>query len=177
MSGSVEAAARDPAPALLTVLTEVAAAVRSGVAPAVAWQRWDVRTEDGVPREVDLEQLPAADPGQVRVVVAAARLTARTGAAPAVVLDRVTAAITRDAEAAAQRRTALAGPRATARLLAWLPVLGLGLGAALGAEPWAVLVDGASGTVLLAAGMLLTLLGNRWTARYLRAAERAGGGP
>ena len=63
---------------------------------------------------------------------------------------------------------------ATARVLAWLPALGLVLGLALGADPFAVLLDGSGGSALLAVGVLLTWAGRRWTGRHLRAATAAG---
>ena len=62
----------------------------------------------------------------------AARLAHGTGAALAAVLDACAVAAREKAEADLARETALAGPRLSARVLAWLPVVGVGL---------AVLVD------------------------------------
>lgn len=71
------------------------------------------------------------------------------------------------AEVAAQ----LAGPRATARLLAMLPLLGLAMGAALGARPLAFLLGTVPGVACLIAGLGLDLLGLWWTRRLVAGAE------
>lgn len=77
--------------------------------------------------------------------------------------------------AADQRRAVeveLAGPRATARLLALLPAVGLLLAAGLGAEPLGFLLGTAPGRGCLLVGLGLEVLGLRWTSRLAaRAAE------
>ena len=65
----------------------------------------------------------------------------------------------------------LAGPRATAVLLALLPVFGLAMGNALGADPLAVLVGTPVGRGCLVLGLLLEVAGLLWTARITRRAE------
>lgn len=77
-----------------------------------------------------------------------------------------------DAEAA--RQTALAGPKATVSLLTWLPLMGLGLGIALGVDPLAILIGTPLGMAALAAGVGLTVAGRIWSARLVRAAAGAG---
>ena len=67
---------------------------------------------------------------------------------------------------------ALAGPRATAGLLSMLPVAGVLLGSALGADPLAFLVSSGAGRVCLLAGTLLIAAGVGWTEAIVR---RAGG--
>jgi tight adherence protein B len=67
-------------------------------------------------------------------------------------------------------RAQLAGPRATAAVLTGLPLLGLGLGQLVGAEPLAVLRDGLLGQALLVVGTGLALAGTAWADRILRAA-------
>ncbi|WP_245568435.1 type II secretion system F family protein [Nocardia concava] len=59
-------------------------------------------------------------------------------------------------------RAALAGARATAAVLALLPVLGIGLGELMGASPLHVLFRSAAGTVLLPLGSALTCAGLLW---------------
>jgi tight adherence protein B len=66
----------------------------------------------------------------------------------------------------------LAGPRATARLLAGLPVLGLAMAAALGAHPLRFLFGTIPGALCLAVGTGLDALGLWWTARLATAAEQ-----
>ncbi|WP_246169358.1 hypothetical protein [Actinotalea subterranea] len=169
---------RVPEVDVATRLTAVAAAMRSGAPAPIAWQRgMGVPARDGVPHWADLVDVTRVDRSTARAVAAAARLAQATGAPPAPVLDAMAVALARDAEAAGQRRAALAGPAATARLLGVLPVLGVLLGVALGADPLAVLLDGGGGSGLLGAGLLLMAVGRRWTARYLRAAVAQAEGP
>ncbi|WP_188484623.1 type II secretion protein F [Cellulomonas carbonis] len=151
---------------------EVAAALRVGASPPTAWARVGVRC-DAVPVLEDVTRL-GAEPCHAAAVVAATRLAADLGAPPSALLERVALAVARDAEAAAQRRTALAAPRATTTLLTWLPLGGLALGVALGADPLARLLDGGGGTASALAGLVLAIVGRRWSAAVLRSAERAG---
>jgi tight adherence protein B len=75
-----------------------------------------------------------------------------------------------------QRRAvavALAGPRSSAALLALLPLLGIGLGTAMGARPLAFLLATPAGHGVCAGGVLLETAGLLWTARLLARAERA----
>lgn len=65
----------------------------------------------------------------------------------------------------------LAGPRATARLLAGLPVVGILMAVALGARPLAFLFGSAPGLLCLVLGVALDGLGLWWTARLATAAE------
>ncbi|MFD6155862.1 type II secretion system F family protein [Nocardia sp. NPDC060256] len=58
---------------------------------------------------------------------------------------------------------ALAGARATATVLAALPLLGIGLGQLMGAAPLHVLFASAAGTVLLPLGAALACAGLLWT--------------
>lgn len=165
---------RSAAPSSVTAVLAVAAALRAGASPAQAWQRcWGVAAPDGVPAVRDV-RVRCADPRHAAAVVAAARLAARTGAPLAVVLERVGASLAEEEEVEGQRRAALAGPRATVRVLTWLPLVGVALGWSLGADPVAVLLDGGVGTLLLVAAGLLTMLGRRWSGRLLRAARDAG---
>lgn len=116
-------------------------------------------------------EAPGSD---VAAAVAACRLATRTGAPLAAVVDVVVAGIAEVAEAQALRRTALAGPRATARLLAWLPAGGIALGTMLGADPVAVLMGGGVGGLCLVGGGVLFLVGRRWVHALVAQAERAG---
>ncbi len=65
-------------------------------------------------------------------------------------------------------RAQLAGPRATAVLLAGLPVLGLAMGAALGADPVSLLRQPSMALIVLVPGLLLDVAGLLWTARITR---------
>lgn len=61
----------------------------------------------------------------------------------------------------------LSGVRATVALLGVLPVFGLGLGSALGADPIHTLLARPTGEVCLLLGCLLELIGLRWTDRLV----------
>ncbi|MEO6531813.1 MAG: hypothetical protein ABI563_17520 [Specibacter sp.] len=93
-----------------------------------------------------------------------------SGAAVAGVLNRLAASIEAEQDAAALRETALAGPRATVRLLSWLPFIGLGLGMAMGVDPVGVLLAGPLGWAVLAVGVTFALAGWAWSTRIISSA-------
>lgn len=111
---------------------------------------------------------PAPTPEVLRALWA---LSDRSGAPVATVLDR----LEDDLRARTHRRqavaTQLAGARSTAVLLAALPVLGVALGAAMGAAPLAVLFGTTVGQLALVAGVVLDSAGVLWTARIVSAAD------
>ncbi|MGH3830993.1 MAG: type II secretion system F family protein, partial [Pseudonocardiaceae bacterium] len=74
---------------------------------------------------------------------------------------------------AAEVQARLAGPRATASVLAGLPLLGLALGHALGAAPLRVLGATMVGQVLLVVGTALACAGVRWSAHLVSGAVPA----
>lgn len=156
-------------------LAAVAAAVRAGAPPAVAWSRaWGVRTRDGLPDPEDVRARCRGDDAAARAVLAAAALAHRCGAPLAVVLERIAVTIEDSADLATRRAAAFAGPRATTRLLTWLPAFGVLLGAGLGADPVGVLLDGGPGTAALLGAVVLSVAGHWWTRRLLAAARAAG---
>lgn len=101
-------------------------------------------------------------------------VAAETGAPLATVLERFAAAVEDDLDARAARETALAGPRATARILSGLPLLGLGLGMAMGTDPVGVLLGQVWGHLALGAGAVLALAGAWWSRRLVAAATQGG---
>ena len=109
--------------------------------------------------------------GALEPVAVAWRIADRTGAPLADVLGRVRADI--DAERALLREVAaaVAAPRSSAALLAALPLLGIGLGAAIGARPLAVLLTTSAGHVMLVLGVTLDAIGILWAARIVRRAR------
>jgi tight adherence protein B len=117
--------------------------------------------------------LLAESPGAegARGAAACWRVTSASGAGLAEGLDRVAEGLRAERALRDSVRTELAGPRSTAVLLALLPVFGLALGAALGADPMQVLLHTTSGLVCLVAGAALEYAGLAWTARIARAAE------
>ncbi|MDR1824523.1 MAG: type II secretion system F family protein [Bifidobacteriaceae bacterium] len=105
-------------------------------------------------------------------VVAAQRVAGEVGGSLTGLLRGLGEAIRAAQEAQDQLEAALAGPKASARLLQFLPLLGIALGMAMGANPLGVLVGGGLGTVALGVGLGLLLVGRLWTGRLL---ARAGG--
>jgi tight adherence protein B len=104
-------------------------------------------------------------------VASAWQLAESTGAPVVTVLARVGGAIRQQADHVRDVRAELAGPRASARLLAMLPVLGLLMGTGIGAHPVHVLLETTYGQVALCAGVALELAGLFWTDRIARRAE------
>jgi len=148
-----------------------AALLRAGVAPATAWAHAQAPSAAAssaavVVADVDLAGAPPA----VRAVW---RLAERTGAPAADALDACAAGLRADADAHAALRVATAGARVSARTVAVLPLVGLALGAALGAPPWQSLLATALGRGCAVVGTVLLLAGRSWTRRLVRAA--AGG--
>lgn len=96
-----------------------------------------------------------------------------TGMALAGVLDRVAADLHAEQEHRRTVEAVLAGPRASALLLAGLPLVGIVLGGAMGARPLAVLTSSTAGQLLCLGGVSLDVAGLMWMRRLLRGAELA----
>ncbi|NYI05616.1 type II secretion system F family protein [Allostreptomyces psammosilenae] len=100
-----------------------------------------------------------------------------SGAGLAGATDRLGRALRAEQAARQEIQGHLAGPRATVALLAGLPVIGLLLGSAAGAEPLDFLLHTPAGGVCLLAGAALEIAGLRWTAQMARRALEAVAGP
>ena len=133
---------------------------------AVAWFAADLRA--GARPDAVGDPAWAGVPDVARRVAAATGLADRTGAPLADVLDRL------DADLRAAERTRLAahaqaaGARASALILAVLPVVGLGMGYAMGADPLEVLLRTRLGAACALAALGLQLGGLAWSARLVR---------
>ncbi len=103
-------------------------------------------------------------------VAAAVRLSARTGCSLAGVVTALEDDLRARIGAETELRSAVAGPRASAAVLAGLPVLGLLMGSGVGADPWRVLTTTGTGTVLLLIGVGLEVAGIAWSGRLVRRA-------
>ncbi|MBD0424417.1 type II secretion system F family protein [Streptomyces sp. TRM S81-3] len=112
---------------------------------------------------------PGAD--GLRGLAACWRVAVDQGAGLAAGLERLEAALRAERDQRADLRAQLAGARATAVMLAGLPVLGLLLGVALGADPLHVLLHTGAGLGCLLAGAVLEGLGAWWVTRIVRRAE------
>ncbi|GAA4419701.1 hypothetical protein GCM10023169_10630 [Georgenia halophila] len=186
------------------LVTEVGTRLRAGAPVEKAWEETFARVglgasagvvaEDGVPPQLlalaarptpDRSRrwrllrrhdpvLSATTAGALPGTLAACRLTRELGAPLADVLQRCAEGLTEAGSAESARAVALAGPRATARLLGWLPALGLLLGLGVGTDPIAVLLDGGAGSVCLVTGSVLMVAGHRWVRSLERTAGTAG---
>jgi len=96
----------------------------------------------------------------------------RHGVALAELVDAVRVDLDARLRIGGELRAQLAGPRATAVVLAGLPVLGVLLGEGVGAGPLRVLTDTGIGQVLLVTGTALACAGMAWSDRIMAAAVR-----
>ncbi|MFG3254275.1 type II secretion system F family protein [Streptomyces sp. NPDC048172] len=120
----------------------------------------------------------AREPGAegLRGVAACWQVAVEGGAGLAEGLERTASALRARRDQREELRAQLAGPRATAVVLALLPLFGLLLGSAMDADPLDVLLHSPVGLVCLVTGALLEWAGLAWVARIVRAAEGEDGG-
>jgi tight adherence protein B len=148
---AAESAARDAREPARAVLTTIAATARLGGDLAQALHRHSADT-------------PALAP-VLRPLVHAWILAQRHGLPLAGVLDAVRRDVDGRLRFAHRVRARMAGPRASGAVLAVLPVLGVALGEAMGANPIHVLIATPLGQTLLAAGTTLICTGLFWITR------------
>ncbi|GAA5145942.1 hypothetical protein GCM10023321_04590 [Pseudonocardia eucalypti] len=94
-------------------------------------------------------------------------LAERHGTALADLVDAVRVDLDARQRLAGQVGAQLAGPRATATVLAGLPLLGIALGQGVGANPWHVLSATPAGQALLVLGAGLICAGVTWSGRIM----------
>ncbi|GII93670.1 type II secretion system F family protein [Sinosporangium siamense] len=160
-------AGRTPTDAVVHAASATAPPVSAAFAPVIASAR------DGGDVAAALLSI-ASHPGAegLRRLAACWQASRSTGAAPAPLVDRVASSV-RDSTRHHEELTAhLAGPRATAKLLAALPLLGILMAVALGMNPLAFLFGGPIGLACLVLGVLLNLLGLWWIHRMVVLAQQ-----
>jgi tight adherence protein B len=163
----------------------LAALSRAGLAPGRTWQILSEHSSavavparqvtgmlelgGSVPDGLALAAQHAHGPGaQVLVWLRiTAQMAERTGAPAAAVYDGLVRGIDEELEQAQELSIALAGPRATAAVLAALPLAGLVLALLMGVNSLAVLTGTTVGRACLTGGVLLWLAGQRWMKRLL----------
>jgi tight adherence protein B len=150
----------------------LAADLRAGLALGPAWRS----AQEGL-RQAESALLPSwrepARDGRGPVALVVQRLLAATalaeacGAPLADVLERLDADLRGIDRARAMASSQAAGARASAAVLAVMPLAGIGLGVAVGADPWHVLLHTPVGALALALAVALQLAGVAWTARLV----------
>ncbi|MFG2211325.1 type II secretion system F family protein [Streptomyces sp. NPDC048638] len=115
-------------------------------------------------------RLPGAD--GLTGMAACWQVAVQGGAGLSFGLERIAAGLRARRDQREELRAQLAGPRATALMLGLLPVGGLLMGGALGADPLRVLLHTPAGWGCLGIGGLLEWGGIAWTARIVAEAGR-----
>lgn len=113
-----------------------------------------------------------ADLPAVRSLAACWQVTEQSGAGLADAVDSLVRSMRADQQARDRLATELAGPRASAQLLAALPVAGLAVGLVSGADPIGWLLGSPLGLACLAAGVSLDVAGLVWTRRIATRIEQ-----
>lgn len=174
-------ATREVRSQLAELLVALAAELRGGADARVAVRA----AAEGLPRLAGVARAASSPVGDVAAALrglaglpggrtagdlaVAWEVAERTGCALAEPVARLHAAHRWEERLHRELAAQLAGPRATAHLLAVLPVVGVVLGTGLGADPVTFLLGTPVGRVCLGAGALLAALGVLWTGRIVAA--------
>lgn len=146
-----------PAAACATAAAEVSGDASRVLAEAAARARLGGRAAEG------LRSGRAGLDRELDRVAAAWTVAEDRGIALAELLDAVRADVAGRIAFGRRTQAGLAGARATAAVLAALPLLGIALGQAVGAAPLSLLLGSTAGGVLLVVGTALVCAGLAWT--------------
>jgi tight adherence protein B len=150
-----------------TVESALGAAAEVDDQTAAVWRSAAQRAASGD----DFAEVLVSHPDPALVAVGhAGRIATVTGAPLTGVLAQVAAELRLVEQRRRAVAAAVAGPRASASLLAGLPVVGLVLGASMGARPWVFLLHHPTGRLVACAGVLLDVAGVLWMRHLLHRA-------
>jgi len=168
----------------ITAITGLAADLRAGISPAMAVAHcggepsvWPharaaaLRHSDSSDVIEGLE-LDARDNPELKYLTACWRVGVNSGTGLASSITLLAQSLRSAQEIRIQLQAELAGPRATARMLAFLPLIGIGLGYLLGAEPLTWLLSSPLGWLTLISGVTLTGLGVWWSSNIAARVEQ-----
>lgn len=186
-------------PALADTVLKLAVLLQAGVSPAQAWAHLADAGDEAAarvcatlstgaslsaaiaaaapttPRRVGLRSSVATSADQSWRDFAAAWQVATAVGAPLAESLRALSTAMRDAqETADDVRVALAEPAATAKLMGWLPLVAVLLGAALGFDTLGTLIGSPAGLACLALGVALIIGAMRWNAALVKKARVEG---
>lgn len=174
---------------LAAAIEALAVLLDAGVTPSSAWGHVGEELTHPVLRRAAAAITAGAPPGDT-VVEAAARsaddgvralatvwvVAEEAGAALAPALRGAAAALRDRAETARDIDASMSGPRATARLTGWMPVVGLVMAVGMGVDVVGTLLGSVIGGGLLIAGAALMVAGRLWTRRLVGVAVARGAG-
>lgn len=177
---------------LAVAVQRLAVLASAGIPAASAWRHLAAATDHEGVRQVaagleSAHDLPdrlaaaarAASPTEApawRVLAATWTVAADAGSPLAPTLERLAQVLRELGRHAREVEVAVAGPRATGRVVLALPVLGLLLGAVLGFD-LAAAFGSVPGAVCLVVGSTLLVVAERWNRRLLRWARDVDAGP
>lgn len=166
------------------LITDLATELRTGAPPGTALERASrAGARDVCPHAMAAARFggdvaaalnrDAAERGlpALRALAALWRVSHNSGAGMAQAAHRLAKAEASNEAARRELATQLAGPKASARVLAGLPAFGLLLGSGLGASPVSWLVGSPLGLLVLVAGIGLEVAGLLWVHRLVRSVE------
>lgn len=170
--------------ALAETAEGLAVLLDAGVGPASSWQlvledtqfpalrRVAARIAEGTQPASALAAAPAADARMLAPLTAVWLVADEVGAALAPSLHGAASSLRDRGDALREVEVALSGPRATARLVGWLPLIGVAMAVVLGVDVLTALTRSPFGLAALLTGCALTLAGRLWTRRLVGRAAR-----
>ncbi len=162
----------------LRAISALVAELKAGHAPEAALinvgpQTWPLAYRAAVAQSDTVEAL-TRDAGarpDLRSLAACWQVGLNSGAGLAASIAQLYLSLRAQQETRAHLEAELAGPRATAVTLGFLPVIGIGLGYMLGAQPLTWFFSSLLGVGTLIFGVGVTLLGLWWTSKIARRVE------